>query len=204
MPPTISDAPGRPRRPLRAPQRRRRARCAALGASCRTLARCDRGTPSRARSPRRSGAPTPPSADSRSRHRSAELELRIAPEPGRALRIPRGGLRERAVERGGRALLLRPRDQPIPAAHQALVREVDDRRRRERHRRPAASGTTGPAGGRSRRPAITSASGASAIAASSAIERRAPDAARIGERVGQRLEHALGDHCAALPASQSR
>ena len=44
----------------------------------------------------------------------------------------------------------------------------------------------------------TSASEASADGGELATGRRAPDAARIGERVGQRLEHPLGDPLAAV------
>ncbi len=72
--------------------------------------------------------------------------------------------------------LLRPADQPRPAPHQALVRDVDDRSRVERHGRPAASETIGPGAGRCRRCGLTSASGTSQIAASSATDvgRRMP------------------------------
>ena len=163
-------APGelQPPQPFRAP----------LGAlHAARSARCDRETSIAASNesvvaPRPAGgrAVLPPPSQ-------PELELRVAPQPGGALRRSHPRPRATAGRRcRRRALLLRPRDEPRPSSASGS---------RARCRRwTSASAARGGGGIRNERPgcrktstiAMTSASGASQIAASSAIDvgRRMP------------------------------
>ena len=57
----------------------------------------------------------------------SDLKLGAAPQSGPALLPPAGGVGEAAVDVGGGALFFGPGGEADPAAHEALVREVDDR-----------------------------------------------------------------------------
>ena len=121
-----------------------------------------------------------------------QFEFGVTPQAGGSLRVPGGRLCETRVERGGGALVRRPRYQPVPAAHQTLVRKVHDRVRRERDRR----------GRHEEAPTRTPEElddlrdvrfGRVGDRGQFGNRRWTADAAWIGERVGERLQDPFGD-----------